>query len=335
MRYIKNFLSLVYIVVFALLAVLASYIFRSRLLLLTGACVGVAVIADVLFFALFSGFVKIGLETDRLIVKKGESFKIRFIVKNFTPVILSSVAIKFNVKNFYYLQRDEEITAALGAFSYKKINIPVNCTLNGNVRIAVSGIVLGDLLGLMSRNIVCNDVCTVAVIPTEVDNNINKPESSADSDALPTDEMQAVFGDVTGVREYIVGDKLNNIHWKLSAANENADFMVKEFAENMSDAVIVLFEYAKKHTDSVIDSVYSVSQGLIKKGIKFKLMWINGGCEEAVLKSINSSADFDEFILQLYTAYPTDNEMAAMSYFRNITGGENCIYIDGDGTVKK
>ncbi len=334
MKYIKKVINLVYVLVFAFLAIAVSVYFRSRLLFLTGCCVLLLTVSDVILFEFFAGHIGFEMKTDRLRLKKGDSFKIRFMIKNFTPVILSYVKINFDIKNFYYSKRNEEITAATGIFSKEKIEIPVKCTLNGNVSVRVNSVIAGDLLGLMSREIVCNDVCTVAVVPVCDNESIDLPQAGVTGEELHTEETKSYSGDVTGIREYITGDKLNNIHWKLTVAKGNEELLVKEFAESLNDTVVVVFEYYKENVDAITDSLFAVAYSLIKNNTTFKLMWVNGGCEDAVIKNITSEQDFIDFSSELYTSYPCDVPTAAIDSFTMTTGTKNCIYIDNDGIVK-
>jgi hypothetical protein len=167
-------------------------------------------------------------------------------------------------------------------------------------------------------------------VPLAEKYDINRPQTQVESDIPFSETFVSSGGDADGVREYLVGDRLNNIHWKLSAANVNDDIYVREFSDSMSDVVIVLFEYFKGNTDAVIDGVFKACRSLISGGIPFTLMWVNGGCEDPVIKQITTNDDFDAAVEELYVSYPCENATAAIDYFTKITGSQNCIYINGN-----
>ena len=81
--------------------------------------------------------------------------------------------------------------------------------------------------------------------------NIELPQINlSDSGVANDDEVQYTKGDdvsqISQIRNYIPGDKLQNIHWKLSAKNE--ELQVKEFSKPYSDEVTLLVDLSQNGT---------------------------------------------------------------------------------------
>ena len=81
------------------------------------------------------------------------------------------------------------------------------------------------------------------------------------------------FSDVSDVREYIPGDKLMSIHWKLSAKRDI--LMVKDRVSMSDQQMVVLMELSG--SDEIVDEVISLTYGVCRlfadEQIYVRLLW--------------------------------------------------------------
>ncbi len=104
-------------------------------------------------------------------------------------------------------------------------------------------------------------------------------------------------GDMFAVRDYIFGDSMKNVHWKLSAKSE--DIVVKTFAENIYDQAIVIADMScyyddkflgRSMTDCVIEATLSAINDYNKSSVRFSLIY-NVGKNENIYCPIVSPSD--------------------------------------------
>ena len=81
------------------------------------------------------------------------------------------------------------------------------------------------------------------------------------------------FSDVSDVREYIPGDKLMSIHWKLSAKRDI--LMVKDRVSMSDQQMVILVELSGR--DEEVDEVLSLAYGVVNRFVQeqtyVRLMW--------------------------------------------------------------
>lgn len=326
-------LNFVYIILFSALLGAGGIIFHSNYLV--GAAVTVLILfaVEVLLFVLFCKKSHLRLSVNKPVVKKGEAFEAEIFLKNPTPMIIGECSVRVSVKNFYCREKQQIINFSAVPFLGGKARLAADCMYNGNVSVCISEAKITDFFGVITKKINCGDVCTVMVVPPIKSTQLSNIFSYAESDGLNTEEVRADSGDPDGVREYVQGDRLNSIHWKLSASNAEDKMYVRNFLQNMTDKIIVLFEYYKDNADAVIDSLFSTAGTLLDGGRDFVLVWVNGGDEAVSQFSVTCKRDFTLFAEQLYASFPSQNEAAAMDCFVKLTGTRDCIYIDSTGNI--
>ena len=85
------------------------------------------------------------------------------------------------------------------------------------------------------------------------------------------------FSDVSDVREYIPGDKLMSIHWKLSAKRDI--LMVKDRVSMSDQQMVILVELSGQDeaVDEVITLAYAVIKRLVQEQTYVKMLWWSEG----------------------------------------------------------
>ena len=127
------------------------------------------------------------------------------------------------------------------------------------------------------------------VIPEYISpgNDVVSSANTENSDDLfSPDKKGEDPSEVFDIHEYIPGDRLNRIHWKLSARQETT--MVKDFSMPLSDSIILFFnpmiEKASENIqeisyryDAVMEGFVTISTYLAQKGIIFSSVWYEKG----------------------------------------------------------
>ncbi|MBE6541461.1 MAG: DUF58 domain-containing protein [Ruminococcaceae bacterium] len=115
----------------------------------------------------------------------------------------------------------------------------------GNYEIGVRCLYISDFLGIFSIRLDVDIYNNVIVFPRKLNMEVNMQTSATD---IPNDSASVVFAnekaEISNIREYIPGDSLKSIHWKLSSKTPN-DLMVKDFNTNTSRQVYMLCDFSR------------------------------------------------------------------------------------------
>ena len=108
------------------------------------------------------------------------------------------------------------------------------------------------------------------------------------------------FSDVSDVREYIPGDKLMSIHWKLSAKRDI--LMVKDRVSMSDQQMVLLVELSgtDEEVDDVLTLAYAVVKRLVEEQTYVKLMWWSEGRFEFESREIMSQENLKDAYTDLY-----------------------------------
>lgn len=109
------------------------------------------------------------------------------------------------------------------------------------------------------------------------------------------------FSEVQDVREYQPGDKLQNIHWKLSAKKDM--LMVKERVSMSSSQLVVLIELYQNETmilNRILTAAYGIADFLIQNQIPFVLRWWSIREQDMKLQYVDNKAELDVWMESVY-----------------------------------
>ena len=114
----------------------------------------------------------------------------------------------------------------------------------GSYRIGVKELIVWDFLHLFRMRMDVDIFYSVMVLPRRLH---AMHESTTSATDVPTDSSRVVRGaersEIGDIRDYMQGDSLKSIHWKLSSKTE--DLQVKEYNTNTARAVYILCDFAR------------------------------------------------------------------------------------------
>lgn len=135
------------------------------------------------------------------------------------------------------------------------------------------------------------------------------------------------------VREYIPGDELKSIHWKLSAKKDQ--LMVRERLASGREKVNVLLplEANRLQNDALLEALYSLGRLLLEKGYPMQLYWPRKGVLQGCY--ILEAGELEHAISRVLSSEPgansaqllMENEHPGEKYILIQTGAYNGIYI--------
>ena len=265
--------------------------------------------------------IHIGIMTDKSSVGKNVPVDIYFTVKNGFVAPIENLKLNVKIFNAFYKNNEEyELVIPSVPFSERKVSMRVSGKYCGRMIIQIEKVIMEDFLGLFRFEKELNVTDEVTIMP---ERNIELPQINlSDSGVANDDEVQYVKGDdvsqISQIRDYIPGDKLQNIHWKLSAKNE--ELQVMEFSKPYSDEVTLLVELSiqtdkPEITDSIIEAYYASGKYLLKNGRRFRTSWFNTKTKELFETKIETDEELDISLNELYYMIPYENPALTYSSY--------------------
>lgn len=202
---------------------------------------------------------------------KKEEFKVKFLLKNETIFPILNATITMMIENPFYLDFGEHtLNVPLRMKQETIVEYPVVMDYCGRFSMSVSSIKLLDLLGIYEVKVPVSLEQECLVFPK---GDINRQEAGEAyqrgvTEAMESKEKGYDFSDVSGIREYIPGDKLQNIHWKLSVKKDL--LMVKERVSVSAMQLCVLVDLVNDEKMS-LESILEYTDGITKAFVEMNL----------------------------------------------------------------
>ena len=182
--------------------------------------------------------------------------------------------------------------------------IPIKFSNCGDYHVVLTEYECKDLFGFLHRTIKTKDSAEAFILPSEINfaGTVNLAGGASDDETVI--EVFAKGNDTSEIfeiRDYRIGDRPQQIHWKLSAKEQ--ELMVKEFSDVMGESYDILLcdDYSdSKQLDAYYDLVYSIGLYLVRSGCAFSYCAI--GENRAKLERVHVSDEdkVRECIISMY-----------------------------------
>lgn len=205
---------------------------------------------------------------------KNSSFPVQLCVSNKSIFPIGKAEVHIEYYNIFNNQINEfELLFPVQARNTQRITFQLSSKYCGILKIRSAYIDIYDPLRIFRFRTGKNIQTEIAVMPEIHDVNgaisytdRESEESSVFSENTAGDDPSEIFD----LRDYIIGDKLNRIHWKLSSKKD--ELIVKEYSMPV-DVPCMLFlnlkcyedsEYTLPVFDTLVETLISVSQFMIE-----------------------------------------------------------------------
>ena len=190
--------------------------------------------------------------------------------------------------------------------STQDIDIEVIPQYAGRYAVSVANAVLYDPLQLKSRRADCRDREYITVLPETFDMQLTYASDAAllENDRSTDSRRGNDPGEVRAIREYVAGDPVRNIHWKLSEKMDK--LLVKELGTPITDQFLVILDTGHEISrDPVaLEATASVFMSLVETLRRdcsgLSIGWTDPETGKAVIRRINNKEDItlaaDEFL---------------------------------------
>ena len=270
---------------------------RNHFMMLVLSILVVAPIFDAITFIILYRGVDLKIEAPERNVTRFSIGYLKLSLINKSFMISYDVNVKLSTESTFYGDSSAAILSVpCSARNTYEQQIPIKYSMNGNYKFSVDAITIRDLLGFVSLKKKVDTVAEVSVFP---ERSLSTDADLTDMNRGITESEETVkkghdFSDVSDVREYIPGDKLMSIHWKLSAKRDI--LMVKDRVSMSDQQMVVVTDISgeDEDVDEVLTLTYAVIKRLVEDQIYTRFMWwsdANFAFEERQIMSVENLRD--------------------------------------------
>lgn len=274
-------------------------------------------------------------------IAKNQSFPVQLVITNNSIFPIGKAEAHIEYYNVFNNQiTDFELYLPIQPRNSQRITFQISSKFCGIIKIRTEKIIIFDPLRIFKFNIARNTGTKIAVIPEghEISGTVSytdriNEESDNFSEHKPGDDPSEVFD----LREYIPGDKLNRIHWKLSSKKD--EFIVKEYSLPIDVPCVVFLdlkcyedsEYTLPVFDTLVETLLSVSQFLAENERIHKIVYFSARNRNFEERSITSPEVLSDVIKEIIfsindnlyceapESYFAENPVSSLSSFTFIT----------------
>lgn len=172
----------------------------------------------------------------------------------------------------------------------------------GKVSFKVQKIKIYDILGLSYLDFSCSDDVTVTIRPIKSDIDDNVRIGIIDSIIDNNDETIKGndIADSFDIREYVPGDRIKDVHWKLSAKKD--ELLVKERSKTSENKAILFIDSSsgKKVCEEILSLTYGLLDVLVSEGTFVDTVWFDYKNKSVINKKIIKRDDINDFFEEMF-----------------------------------
>lgn len=189
-----------------------------------------------------------------------------------------------------------QVVMPVSMHGLEEMTLPISSEYSGDIQVSIDTIEYLDLSGLFTIRKSIESMGELVVMPSVSEEAVSK-KSGFQAGMSELDESQAKgndFAEVTDMREYRPGDRIKDIHWKLSAKKEQ--LMVKERTSVAQSQIILVLDMSGKRniTEEVLAVAYSVTRSFLAEYVPVRVLWWNETLYDFEEVMINSAAEVDK-----------------------------------------
>jgi len=254
------------------------------------------------------------------ILRKGDRGTIRILLRNSTmvPVLRLQCCVMAENQLNGMTKQTKLVTGVLPR-GKKQLKLQAGDDYCGRLKISVTGLRLFDCFGIIG--IPCNCEAsgyltvqpdtfrqTVTILPTAgmmEENDLYSPDR-------PGQDISETFQ----IREYVPGDSMRQIHWKLSGKLDR--LIVRDPSLPITRSVLLFWERTGQsgnpaYTDAQAEVLVSLCRNLLEQSVRFTVGWNDVKTNRCVFRELRDMDDLVGFIPRLLCAGGTKEGTSGVS----------------------
>ena len=305
--------------VLLLAAAALIYIFTKTYYTLTllAFCVVMPVISLVLM--LIAGReIAIELELPQTAEKKAASLTYRISNPGRYPVARITFQIRLE-NQMTGAFRERRVSATAGSRETVTAELSLQNSKVGTVVVSTNKIRVYDAFGLFVFR--KSDLPDQAVIIYPDMRNVevhmeNPVENTGDGSRYSPDRPGQDVSEIFALREYVPGDEIRKIHWKLSGKTDRT--MVRDFSLPLNYSVFLLLELTRgseELVDAQVEIFLALSRTLLENGISHNMGWYDAAEERFNVEELDDFEELELAAAGVLSSYAVEESGAALDFY--------------------
>lgn len=269
---------------------------------------------------LFKPKLKIELSVPASVAKE-QMVKCTLRIKNERVIPVLGIDILASCYNVRTAHNEENKTRiSLLSKQSKQLEFDLKTAHCGLLLITMNVDSYGDLFNLHRKKLSLSVTKEMTALPTLFSPDITMGEQSmpmSDSEVYSTEKPGSDPGEIFGIREYIPGDAIRQIHWKLSEKCDKT--MIREFGLQIANDVLLLLETSGAESPDETDCITEIYASLCKtfsdEGVLFQTAWRDNESDSLIMEMISSPSDFPKILSQLLCLPPKSEGSVAERFW--------------------
>ncbi len=313
----KHWFSIIGYILGILILWACIVIFRQPFLLMLLFLLIILPALSIWCFHLVVSKLKVNIYSEVPAVENGNTVPLVLECENGSFFPLFACIFEFTLQNFY---KPNEIVhkLSLPILPRKKnrIQIPVETAICGMLSLDAKALYISDYLHFITKEFAIPQKVQVPVLPATTD--VTLPSTAPVTDGMEefteSDNKGNLSSDIKEIREYRPGDRLQRIHWKLSAKLD--DLLVKEMAHTTILSLVVLPECNREQIQDTSIVLRSVMEQLWKREERYEVCLYNAAaCDFSYFLITEESQITETLIHFFYMPLYEGSDEAKEAYF--------------------
>ncbi|MCR4716501.1 MAG: DUF58 domain-containing protein [Lachnospiraceae bacterium] len=256
---------------------------------------------------------------------ENQDIAITITINNKTVFPMPSIVIKYHVDNgFYENEESHEMTLPLRNGEHKFV-FNISSIYSGSINVNANEYLITDYLGIYKKKISVDISSNVAIIPERSNVVVNLIDSMFYEGDDEDSDLWNMSEDVTSIRdyrEYQPGDRLQRIHWRLSAKQD--EWYVKEYERELDRTYTLLLELRRDSIEmgdlnDIITAFYSTASYMLDQDMKFQVQWYDIKLESFMTERVLSEDDLLLSLQEIYKMKSYENELIAYNEYNKLS----------------
>lgn len=246
-------------------------------------------------------------------------------IENKSCFFSNNIYVKLSIENEFYGEKSEHIiNLPVAVKECDTTELPLEFVFLGKMKIVLTEIRISGLLGIWERKRKPMEELIFYVYPKELvfGKELEKYQGITPREQKKEEEGEKrgqEFSEITGIREYIPGDRIKDIHWKLSGKRE--ELLVMERASRSDNEETLLLELAdiritestkekerkkisdikeKRCLEEVIKVFLEFATKTLEQGIPIELVWWDKKKQEIKSRELVTKENIYEALMEVF-----------------------------------
>lgn len=239
--------------------------------------------------------------------EKGQAVSGVLTLRNRCILPASAVGVRLVCRNLLNGQEETRIVrTGLRGREKRELFFSAESEYCGAVSVAAASIQVFDIFGLTMREADGDAKAMAMVYPEIFETEVILADSASammESDNYSKTKSGNDPGETLQIREYVPGDSVKYIHWKLSQKTDR--LMVRELGLPIVNQAVLLIEtivpegFGAVEIDVLMRVFVSVAEAFCRQGLEYFVGWVDSRTGKAVIEKIVSEETFNSVLKEI------------------------------------